>query len=264
MVAVDGFCRPAATVVLALWAVSWFGWREHRLPKPVPRQPFVARPVQVASPPPAPVPAEPVSVLVKSSVPLQEGVCPPVRKPVPQQCDILTDLYCRLENPHYWADPKDPRDLVTWAHEMSHGASNRLHASSVKHGIYVGNGRGIVLKHPKVTIEQVANAVPKEQRGPIFKLYLVEQRKDWNKSPIYLADEWTAYVNGALAHKQLGMGSKRKETYDHAREMERYVRQMVKVVESRDPQYADMDSLKGFVEWQSDRFNQIAQSEPRP
>ena len=163
-----------------------FGWRDE--PK-TPRQPK-SFPTQVRLPDPPPPTPKLVSVVVKPDLTLMSGVCPPVRKPVPQKCEVLTDLYCRLENPHYWADPTDPSDLVTWAHEMAHGASNRLHASTSKHGIYLGNGKGIVLKHPKVTIEQVANSVPKSQRGPIYKLYMVEQRKDWNKSPAYLLDEW--------------------------------------------------------------------------
>jgi hypothetical protein len=136
---------------------------------------------------------------------------------------------------------------------MSHGASNRLHASTVKHGIYLGNGKGIVLRHPKVTIEQVANSVPNNQRGPIFKLYMVEQRKDWNKSPIYLLDEHNAYITGAIARRQLGW-EERGETEDFALEMERYCRVMLSVVQKRDPEYPDLQHLKDFINWQSDRF----------
>jgi hypothetical protein len=194
-----------------------------------------------------------VSVLVKPDLPFVTGICPPLRKPTPQKCDVLTDLYCRLENPHYWADPTEPGDLVTWAHEMNHGVSNRLHASTVKHGIYVGNGNGIVLRHPEITIEQVANTVPKNQRGPIYKLYMVEQRKDWNKSPIYLLDEWNAYITGTIARRQLGW-EKRSETEDFAREMERYCRVMLAVVKKRDPDYPDLQHLSNFIDWQSDRF----------
>jgi hypothetical protein len=77
-----------------------------------------------------------------------------------------------------------------------------------------------------------------------------------------LLDEHNAYIHGTLAHRQLGLGVKRRETYDHAREMERYVRQLVKVVEKHDPAYPDMEKLKTFVEWQSDRLDQFAQMEP--
>lgn len=244
------------TILIGLLIII-FGWREE--PK-TPRQPKSFQPYQIKNTPtqvrlPDPPPPKPklVSVVVKPDLPFVNGICPPVRTPAPQKCEILTDLYCRLDNPYHWIDPTDPGDLVTWAHEMAHGASNRLHASTAKHGIYLENGKGIVLSHPKVTIEQVANAVPKDQKGPIFKLYMVEQRKDWNKSPIYLLDEWNAYITGTIARKQLGW-EKRKETEAFALEMERYCRVMLSVVQKRNPEYPDIQHLKNFISWQSNRF----------
>lgn len=243
--------------ILVGLVLAIFGWRdEPKAPRqPKSFQPYQLRtePIQVRLPDPPPPKPKTVSVLVKPDLPFVTGICPPLRKPTPQKCDVLTDLYCRLENPHYWADPTEPGDLVTWAHEMNHGVSNRLHASTVKHGIYVGNGKGIVLRHPEITIEQVANTVPKNQRGAIYKLYMVEQRKDWNKSPIYLLDEWNAYITGTIARRQLGW-EKRSETEDFAREMERYCRTMLAVVKKRDPDYPDLQHLSNFIDWQSDRF----------
>ena len=243
--------------ILVGLAIAIFGWRDEskapRQPKSFKPYPIQIAPTQVRPPDPPPPTPKIVSVLAKPDIPFVTNICPPLRKTTPQKCEVLTDLYCRLENPHYWADPTEPGDLVTWAHEMSHGVSNRLHASTVKHGIYVGGGKGIVLRHPKVTIEQVANAVPKNKRGPVFKLYMVEQRKDWNKSPIYLLDEHNAYITGAIARRQLGW-EKRSETEDFAREMELYCRVMLSVVQKRDPEYPDLQHLKDFINWQSDRF----------
>lgn len=239
-------------LAVALWAFAALGWGQPDS-KPVPTQVLPAAP--------APPPAKTFSVLAKPKLEFATGVCPPLSNPIPKAVPVLTDLYYRVKNPNYFADPQEPNDLVTHVHELTHGVSNRLHASTVKHGIYVLDGKGIVLRHPKVTIEQIANSIPKDQRGQIYNLYMVQQRKDWNNSPIYLADEWTAYVHGSLAHKQLGLGSKRKETYAHAREMESYCRAMVKVIEAKDPNYPDMGKLKDFIEWQSDRFNQIAKQE---
>ncbi len=226
---------------------------------------FTIRPLQaqrgptlVRTPDPPPKVVQPFSVL-KQQPALQflSGACPPVTRPVSKRVPILTDLYCRVKNPDYFADPREPDDLVTHVHELTHGVSNRLHATTQAHGIYLLDGKGIVLKHPNITIEQVANSVPPEKRGRIFDLYLVQQRKDWNRSPIYLLDEHNAYIHGTIAHKQLGLGKERWETYSHAKEMEGYVQEMVKVVEKRDPGYADMTRLKAFVEWQSDRLAQL-------
>ena len=247
--------------ILAGLLIAIFGWRDEpktpRQPKSFQPYPIKNTPTQVRPPDPPPPPnPDTVSVLVKPDIPFVTNVCPPLRKPTQQKCEILTDLYCRLENPHYWADPNEPDDLVTWVHELTHGASNRLHAGTIKHGIYLGDGKGIILKHPKVTIEQVAYQVPKNQRGPIFQLYMVDQRKDWNKSPAYLLDEWNSYVHGTIARRQLGW-EKRSETEDFAKEMERYCRTMLKVVKKNDPGYSDLQHLSNFIEWQSDRFDQI-------
>jgi hypothetical protein len=187
------------------------------------------------------------------------AACPPLSRPSPKAIPVLTDLYYRVKNPNYFADPREPDDLVTHVHELTHGVSNRLHASTIKHGIYLLDGKGIILNHPKVTIEQVAHSVPKSERGRIFDLYMVQQRKDWNDSPIYLLDEQNAYIHGAIAHQQLRLGKKREETFAHAREMEGYVNHLVKVIEKRDPDYPDMDKLKAFVAWQSNRLKSISE-----
>lgn len=186
-----------------------------------------------------------------------EGVCPPVRSKVPQRCEILTDLYCRLDKPEYWRDHSEPNDLVTFAHEMAHGASNRLGASDKRHGIYLGNGKGIILTHPKVTITQVASRVPQSERGKVFDLYMVKQAKQWDKSPIYILDEAWAYIVGCIAHRQLGMGQHRSETFEFAREMNRYANHLVRTVDALDPSYPERETLAAFVEWQGDRLKEL-------
>jgi hypothetical protein len=159
-----------------------------------------------------------------------------------------------LENPHYWRDPKEPGDLITFAHEMNHGVSNRLHASTIKHGIYLGGGKGIVISHPKVTITQVAARVPNSERGKVFDLYLRKQAAQWDKSPIYLLDEARAYYTGCVAHKQLGLGKHRSETFDFAKELQRYSEVLVGTVRELDPTYPEMVTLDHFVQWQGEQL----------
>jgi hypothetical protein len=243
-----GSLNAVRLFALALWAAAACGFGEvTRQPQPQLAAPF-------PEPPPAPVKL--VSVLKPAGPEFLTGACPPLKAPKAKAAPILTDLYYRVPNPEYFKDQTEPGDLVTHVHELTHGVSNRLHATSKAHGIYLLEGRGIVIKHPKVTIEQVANAVPDSQRGKIFDLYLVKQRKDWNSSSAYLLDEWNAYIHGAIARRQLGLQA-RKETEDFAREMERYCRILVQQVKRLDPSYPDMDKLVDFVEWQSDRFNKI-------
>lgn len=186
---------------------------------------------------------------------LVSGVCPPLRKPLEgQHPPILKELYSRVDDPHRFRDPTDPTDLVTWTHELSHGASNQVWNKKGKHGIYLLDGKGVILSHPDITMEQVALAIPVEKRGKIYKLYLVDQRRWWNDSPIYICDEWVAYTHGAIAHKQMGWKDRRKDTYQSARELEVYVREMLKVIKQRDPDYPEMAELQQFVEYQAKRL----------
>jgi hypothetical protein len=249
-------------IILAGLFIAIFGWRERPQPPRQPKsfQPYPLKvPTQVRPPDPIPTTPETVSVLVKPDLNLLSGVCPPLRKPVPLKCEVLTDLACRLKNPGYWADPTEPDDLITHAHEMNHGVSNRLHASTIKHGIYLGNGTGIILPHPQVTIKHVADRVPKDQRGKVYDLYMVQQRRDWNKSPIYILDETVAYYTGCVAHKQLGYGKHRSETFEFAKELQRYSEVLVDTVRKLDPTYPEMVTLEKFVRWQGDRLTVLGE-----
>jgi hypothetical protein len=251
-------------LALAVGASCLFfgGWRGSES-RDLPRQPIRLRPTQVRAPDVPQTPPPTVSVLAREPEFL-ENVCPPIRKPVPQKCEILTDLYCRVQNPNYWRDPSDPGDIVTHVHELGHGVSNRLHATTSRHGIYIGYGKGIVLKHPDITIRQVAERVPQGQRGKVFDLYMVQQAKDWNKSPCYIMDEANSYILGCIAHSQLGYGKKRSETFEFAREMQFYSEVMVDTVRRLDPDYSEMDKLKSFVAWQSNRLKSISEKrEPK-
>lgn len=188
-----------------------------------------------------------------SELDLVTGVCPPVRSAPQSYPPILRDLYSRVEDPDYWR-LKDKSDLVSWVHELNHGASFQSCTPDKKHGVYLLGGRAIILTNPKVTIEQVARAVPRRDRGAIFSHYLVTQRRDWNSQPLYLLDEWTAYVHGAIAHDQLGLGEERAETFAFAWEMERYCRTMTVVIEKLDPTYPELNRLRSFIDWNSNRM----------
>lgn len=203
-----------------------------------------------------PVFSEALRKPVKPAAPkLVSGVCPPLREPLRGNYPpILKELYSRVDDPNRFRDPTDPTDLVTWTHELTHGASNQVWNKKGKHGIYLLDGKGVVLSHPEITMEHVARSIPVDKRGKIYQLYLVDQRRWWNDSPLYLLDEHNSYIHGAIAHKQMGWDDRRKDTYQSAREMEVYVREMLKVIEQRDPEYPEMAELQRFVEYQAKRL----------
>jgi hypothetical protein len=65
-----------------------------------------------------------------------------------------------------------------------------------------------MIPQPKIRITNVAEVVPQSMRLSLFQLYLVDQTKSWNTDPLYLYDEWNAYVNGAMTGVELGKRGK--------------------------------------------------------
>jgi hypothetical protein len=180
----------------------------------------------------------------------------PIRQPrgdLPRQ---LADVYARLERPEYWRDESAPNDLITWVHEGTHGVSARIPRRPGYHAIYLLDGRAVYLKHPRLTIADVAAAIPPAERGEVFQLYLVEQRRYWNAEPCYLLEEWTAYIHGAAIRAELGQKT-RGETVRFALEMERYARTLLNLAK-RDSGYNETEKLAAFIEWNAARLRRIA------
>lgn len=140
--------------------------------------------------------------------------------------------------------PYRSSDRITWAHETTHGLNSYLRNALQKPGqpriqcLYVLNNQCAVLTEPRgVTLSQVARAVPAEQRGRVYQLYLVQQQRDWNDTPTYVLDEWVAYTNGAVVGRELGLDN--RSEVEFALEFSNYARVLAGLVE--DP------AIKEFV-----------------
>jgi hypothetical protein len=92
---------------------------------------------------------------------------------------------------------------ATNVHETAHGISSELtnkyykNYSSKIEGLYYGNGKGIILESPQLKINEVSAYIPEKFRSYRFQLYFIDQLKYWNDYPLYILDEWTAYIWGA-------------------------------------------------------------------
>jgi hypothetical protein len=111
-------------------------------------------------------------------------------------------------------------DHATLAHEMTHGIhfDLRLTASAYRpmNGFYVFDGLGVVVAEPRFTKSAVAARIPQIMRSTRFHNYLTAQTS-WDARPLYVWDEWTAYVNGAavaIERYQLGM-----QTFERGRDL---------------------------------------------
>jgi len=95
-------------------------------------------------------------------------------------------------------------DLITWCHEAHHFLNSNL-SDANKRGFYLLDGTVWRLPIPKkTTLEMVAEAVPEEARGQVYKTYLIDSRKDWNTIPLYPFDEALAYWSGAMVRQEIG------------------------------------------------------------
>jgi hypothetical protein len=119
---------------------------------------------------------------------------PPLRAAPSGVGTFLADVESRLP-PQMGTRYRD-KSRVTWCHETTHGVHadlrNRFHLPA----FYPGGGKFALVEPPAITLGEVAAAVPSSLRGSRYPLYLVRQRREWDRDPLYVWDEWVAYDNG--------------------------------------------------------------------
>lgn len=94
----------------------------------------------------------------------------------------------------------DEHGRATNVHETVHGINSYIRNKFYKekmNGFYAGSGYGILVKNPKLRLRQIRDYVPHSLRGYRFKLYFEQQLGDWDDTPTYHIDEWSAYIAGA-------------------------------------------------------------------
>lgn len=114
---------------------------------------------------------------------------------------VLSDVESMLPAGHPYKD----NDRITWSHEGVHGINGRIKnelCGPTQEGIYILQGKAATLPSPRIKLSNVANAVPRELRGDIYQLYLVDQQRYWNDRPLYVFNEWSAYYAGSLYREQ--------------------------------------------------------------
>ena len=110
--------------------------------------------------------------------------------------------------------------LVTRAHEGAHFVHAEVRNAYMRqhdgrwNAFYVLDGRAAVAREPDTTIAAAAALVPPSLRLEGYDLYMVQQRmgappppeyrgsgpfRGWNELPLYIADEFSAYLVGTVA-----------------------------------------------------------------
>jgi hypothetical protein len=93
-----------------------------------------------------------------------------------------------------------PTNVHETSHEIASELTNKyrkISKNNTLRGFYYGDGKGIILQSPNITISEVSQYIPEKFRGYRFQLYFVDQLPYWNDTPLYILDEWTAYIWGA-------------------------------------------------------------------
>lgn len=149
-------------------------------------------------------------------------------------------------------------DKLAFCHELTHQLNNSLRNKKGRgyNCAYVGKGKYVTLKEPNVTLSQVAKNIPREHReNHTYQLYLVQQQQYWNNQPLYILDEWSAYVNTVEYAKQIGREYQGSDKFSI--EFLVYTYFLVKTIEENDPNYQDLGKLKEFYNWQRERMKNL-------
>lgn len=132
---------------------------------------------------------------------------PATRQPSGNMPAKIRDLESRMPARHNFRS----KNIVTWAHETTHGLNSRIRNSlrnSRVNAFYLYDGVAITANEPDFHISDFAHKVPVPLRGRIYRLYLVSQASSWNDRPLYLFDEWVAYQNGSIVARDENIGSR--------------------------------------------------------
>ncbi len=122
----------------------------------------------------------------------QSNMAEPGSSPV--LADIVNHLPASYGRTYFDSDP------ITWGHETSHGIHAHLRNNFNNTGqranaFYLLNNRAALVQEPDIRKSTVAPFVPASLRGSRFDLYITGSA-DWDDTPLYVWDEWNAYING--------------------------------------------------------------------
>lgn len=180
---------------------------------------------------------------------------PQIRQMPANMPSILADVESRLPDDRYRTAGES---VTNWVHEGTHGINSRLrnpHPNGTHNGLYVLNGRAVILREPKVGISTVARYVPVERRDETFRTYFLESGSQWQSQPLYLLDEWVAYTNGTAAG--IESGTRDAESCENMLEFATFATALLQAVEAHDPSYPDKALLAEFVGWNLQRVLEL-------
>jgi hypothetical protein len=168
----------------------------------------------------------------------------------------LTDIARHLPASYgtqYWDD-----SATTAGHETSHGIHAHLRNYEAPspfgwNAFYVLGDKVAFVAEPATRKSDVKAHIPTILRGDRYDLY-IEGQVAWDDTPLYVFDEWNAYLNGA----EVGVGQVQAGLYDGGwtdvvmgpLEFTVYAIATAKAVQAKDPEYfASNLQFRRFTAW---------------
>ena len=153
------------------------------------------------------------------------------------------------------------RNRMTCAHETTHVINaylrNILSSGKKINAFYLPPGWGFVVEEPNIRKIQIAEFIPYNVRGYRYKTYITGAR-EWDRQPLYVVDEWCAYINGAL----VGIDDVNKGRYRGGRtdgvsgclELGLYSVGLCMAIQKYDNEYwVKNEQFRSFIKWNLQR-----------
>lgn len=171
----------------------------------------------------------------------------------------LTDIANHL--PSSYGSTYDDPDLVTFGHETSHGIHAHLRnyendTGARANAFYVLGDQAALVEEPDIRKSDMIPYVPASLREFRFGTY-VSGASSWDDTPLYIWDEWNAYVNGA----EVGVGRVHEGKWNEGWrdqsgnfEFVVYAMALAHAVSELDPSYfASHAQFREFLMWNTER-----------
>jgi hypothetical protein len=94
---------------------------------------------------------------------------------------------------------------ATNVHETAHGIHSylrnkyRREMGKKVNGFYVLEGRGVIIEEPNMRKSRIKEFLPQNLRSYRYSTYISGQQA-WDDTPLYIYDEWAAYVLGGMTN----------------------------------------------------------------
>lgn len=210
-------------------------------------------------------PVQPVQSAPKSVIPpIKQEIIPKfvqvlIHRQVSDKNAIYADIMMHSKDSPY--GDKDGRS--TNAHETTHGINSEvrneyfLKLKKKVNAFYCLDGRAVIVEEPNMKKSQVDKFIPAVLRSYRYNLYIVGQ-KDWDDTPTYLCDEWSAYVNGGICCVQDAKdGNASEGNFDGVSgclDFSIYTMALCMAIKEHDPSYWKENlQFRSFVIWEMKR-----------